>query len=113
MVKTLDLAQFDYLFVVVADGRQWFIPAARVRGGTSVLLGGPNYGEFEVDSGDPIPHARTDGAPLQSASRTALGGMSEWLKERGCKPRGIAYAGSNPAPPIPRYAPLEEAHLAG
>src|SRR5262245_56044644 len=26
--------------------------------------------------------------------------MSEWLKERGCKPRGYAYAGSNPAPPI-------------
>lgn len=68
LVKTLDLAQFDYLFVVVADGRQWFIPAARVRGGTSILLGGPKYGEFEVDRGDPIPHARADGAPLQSAS---------------------------------------------
>src|SRR4051812_4540425 len=25
--------------------------------------------------------------------------MSEWLKDRGCKPRGTAYAGSNPAPP--------------
>src|SRR5829696_9208579 len=36
--------------------------------------------------------------PLQSASRT-LGGMSEWLKEHGCKPCGSAYAGSNPAPP--------------
>lgn len=29
-----------------------------------------------------------------------LGGMSEWLKETGCKPVGSAYAGSNPAPPI-------------
>ncbi len=28
-----------------------------------------------------------------------LGGMSEWLKEAGCKPAGSAYAGSNPAPP--------------
>ena len=27
------------------------------------------------------------------------GGMSEWLKETGCKPVGSAYAGSNPAPP--------------
>ena len=26
--------------------------------------------------------------------------MSEWLKETGCKPVGLAYAGSNPAPPI-------------
>src|SRR5204863_4869645 len=25
--------------------------------------------------------------------------MSEWLKETGCKPVGLAYAGSNPAPP--------------
>jgi hypothetical protein len=30
--------------------------------------------------------------------------MSEWLKETGCKPVGLAYAGSNPAPPISRYA---------
>ena len=28
------------------------------------------------------------------------GGMSEWLKETGCKPVGYAYAGSNPAPAI-------------
>ncbi len=29
-----------------------------------------------------------------------IGGMSEWLKETGCKPVGYAYAGSNPAPSI-------------
>src|SRR3954454_10059897 len=28
--------------------------------------------------------------------------MSEWLKETGCKPVGLAYAGSNPAPPTGR-----------
>jgi uncharacterized protein YndB with AHSA1/START domain len=28
------------------------------------------------------------------------GGVSEWLKEAGCKPAGSAYAGSNPAPTI-------------
>src|SRR3954452_22945002 len=40
-----------------------------------------------------------------------LGGMSEWLKETGCKPVGYAYAGSNPAPPIsPRgHARLDRA----
>jgi ribosome-associated protein len=38
--------------------------------------------------------------------------MSEWLKERGCKPRGYAYAGSNPAPPIADVAQLVE-HLHG
>src|SRR3954463_5167686 len=36
------------------------------------------------------------------AAAAPLGGMSEWLKETGCKPVGYAYAGSNPAPPIAR-----------
>ena len=55
LVKKLDLDQFDYLFVLVADGRQWFIPADRVEGGRAILLGGPKYSEFEVEPGDPIP----------------------------------------------------------
>lgn len=49
-VKTLDPTRYDYLFVLVADGRKWFIPAADVDGRTSVLLGGPKYARFEVDS---------------------------------------------------------------
>jgi PD-(D/E)XK endonuclease len=40
LVKTLDVERFDFLFVVVADGRQWFIPAERVDGGRGILLGG-------------------------------------------------------------------------
>ncbi len=28
------------------------------------------------------------------------GGVSEWLKETGCKPVGSAYTGSNPVPTI-------------
>ena len=55
LVKRLSPTSFDDLFVLVGDGRQWFIPAARVEGGTGVHLGGPKYGEFEVDRGDPIP----------------------------------------------------------
>jgi PD-(D/E)XK endonuclease len=47
--------RFDYLFVLVADGRQWFIPAARIEGAIGIHLGGPKYSEFEVDRGDPIP----------------------------------------------------------
>ena len=37
--------------------------------------------------------------PLQSP-RPSPGGVSERLKETGCKPVGYAYAGSNPASPI-------------
>jgi hypothetical protein len=73
LVKTLDLDRFDYLFVVVADGRQWFIPADRVEGGTAIHLGGPKYSEFEVERGDPIPQARAVQPPLQSAPATTRG----------------------------------------
>lgn len=66
LVKRLDIERFDHLFVVVADGRQWFIPGARVEGGTAIHLGGPKYSEFEVERGDPIPETRAVGAPLQS-----------------------------------------------
>ena len=68
LVKRLDLDRFDYLFVLVADGRQWFIPADRVEGGSGIHLGGPKYAEFEVERGDPIPEGRVSGPPLQSAS---------------------------------------------
>jgi hypothetical protein len=49
-VKTLDSTRYDYLFVLVADGRKWFIPATKVGGRSGLLLGGPKYAHFEVDS---------------------------------------------------------------
>jgi PD-(D/E)XK endonuclease len=55
LVKKLDPSRFDYLFVLVAEGRQWFIPAPRIEGATTILIGGPKYSEFEVEPGDPIP----------------------------------------------------------
>jgi hypothetical protein len=57
IVKRLDASRYDYLFVLVADGRRWFIPSNRVEGGSGLRLGGPKYAEFEVDRGDPIPGA--------------------------------------------------------
>jgi hypothetical protein len=50
-VKTLDSTRYDYLFVLVADGRKWFIPAPNVGGRSGIRLGGPKYASFEVDSG--------------------------------------------------------------
>ncbi|HEY2052418.1 MAG TPA: group I intron-associated PD-(D/E)XK endonuclease [Solirubrobacterales bacterium] len=50
-VKVIDPSRYDYLFVLVADGRQWFIPAAVVEARTMVLLGGPKYAAFEVEGG--------------------------------------------------------------
>jgi hypothetical protein len=47
------------LFVLVADGRRWFIPAKTVAGGTRVVLGGPKYAAFEVEPGRPLIPQRT------------------------------------------------------
>ena len=47
-VKLWESDRCDFLFVLVADGRQWFIPADAVKGTTKICLGGPKYSEFEV-----------------------------------------------------------------
>jgi hypothetical protein len=54
LVKRFSASRCDRLFVVVADGRRWFIPAEAVAGGTGVALGGPKYAEFEVEAGRPL-----------------------------------------------------------
>ncbi len=51
LVKYLDPARYDYLFVLVGDGRRWFIPAAEVGATSALKLGGPKYGRFEIEAG--------------------------------------------------------------
>lgn len=48
----------DLLFVLVADGRRWCIPSARVAAGQGILLGGPKYAAFEVERGLPFDGER-------------------------------------------------------
>jgi PD-(D/E)XK endonuclease len=55
LVKRFSSTRCDWLFVLVGDGRRWFIPARVVEGGTKIHLGGPKYSEFEIDSGRPLP----------------------------------------------------------
>jgi hypothetical protein len=55
LVKKLDPRHYDYLFVTVADGRRWFIPARRLGSPTRILLGGPKYEMYEVESGPAMP----------------------------------------------------------
>jgi hypothetical protein len=57
IVKRFSASRCDRLFVLVADGRRWFIPAGAVEAGTALHLGGPKYAEFEVDPGRPLPLA--------------------------------------------------------
>ena len=55
LVKKLDPRDYDYLFVAVADGRRWFIPARRLGKQAGILLGGPKYEMYEVEPGPPMP----------------------------------------------------------
>jgi hypothetical protein len=65
LVKHFDPYRCDYLFVVVGDGRRWFIPACEVEAGRAINLGGPKYSEFEVEPGRRLM-AEPDGTGLQS-----------------------------------------------
>jgi PD-(D/E)XK endonuclease len=54
LVKRFSCERCDWLFVLVGDGRRWFIPATAVEGTTAIMLGGPKYAEYEVEPGRPL-----------------------------------------------------------
>ena len=49
-VKQFDASRYDWLFVLVADGRCWYIPAGAIEGTRGICLGGPKYADYEVES---------------------------------------------------------------
>lgn len=54
-VKRFSAERCDRLFVLVGDGRRWWIPSTCVEARTAVVLGGPKYAEYEVEPGRPLP----------------------------------------------------------
>jgi hypothetical protein len=56
VVKRFDATRYDWLFVLVVDGRRWFIPSDAIEGTRCICLGGPKYAEFEVAAGRPFDH---------------------------------------------------------
>ena len=58
VAKLFDSARCDFLFVLVGDGRRWFIPTEELHATSGILLGGPKYAPFEVEAGRPIPGVR-------------------------------------------------------
>ena len=54
LTKKFDSAKVDYLFVLVGDGRRWFIPSPYVEAAREVTLGGTKYSEFEIERGTPF-----------------------------------------------------------
>lgn len=57
LVKRFSSDRCDWLFVLIADGRRWFIPATAVDGGSGIVVGGPKYAAYEVDPGRPLAPA--------------------------------------------------------
>jgi hypothetical protein len=58
LVKRFSATRCDYLFVLVADGRQWFIPSALVEATSQIVVGGPKYAAYEVERGRPFEVVR-------------------------------------------------------
>ena len=66
LTKVIDPTLCEYLFVLVGDGRRWFIPTDALECRTSLTLGGSKYAEYEVEPGRPFQHQRCQRTPLQS-----------------------------------------------
>jgi PD-(D/E)XK nuclease superfamily protein len=47
--KLINTARIDYLFVLTASGRRWFIPSTDLGGKRAIQLGGLKYAEYEID----------------------------------------------------------------
>lgn len=71
LAKEFDPARVDYLFVLVGDGRRWFIPAQFVEGSRGVVVGGVKYSEFEIERGTPL-----DAVIYGSAGANRIAGTS-------------------------------------
>jgi hypothetical protein len=54
VVKKFDSSRFDFLFVVVEDGRRWFIPSSEIGASHQISLGGEKYSEFQVGRAEPL-----------------------------------------------------------
>ena len=52
--KEFDPRKVDFLFVLVGDGRRWFVPADSMEASRGMALGGTKYSEFEIESGTAI-----------------------------------------------------------
>jgi PD-(D/E)XK nuclease superfamily protein len=74
LTKKFDPTRVDYLFVIVGDGRRWFIPSPYVEAASEVSLGGAKYSEFEIEAGTPFEEAvYSNDEPNTIAAPNALG----------------------------------------
>jgi hypothetical protein len=98
VTKYFDPSRCDALFVLVADGRRWFIPSSAVEGRRSISLGGWKYSDFEVDrEGTPAFPIRAP-LDLERARGSAEVGESGSAVNRVPSAEGVRF------PPPPSFA---------
>ncbi len=59
ITSRFDQSRCDLLFVLVATGRRWCIPADKVEGTTAIVVTCPKYAAFEIAPGLPFEVAGT------------------------------------------------------
>ncbi len=106
-VKRFDLTAVDALFVLVGDGRRWFIPSRAVEGTVALHLGGPKYSEFEVDPADaitPLVYGDNDRSRIGARTRGSVE-----AGESSCSVKAVPMAEwvRIPPPPSPPSRPAQ------
>jgi hypothetical protein len=76
IVKYFDPERCDFLFVLVGDGRRWFIPTDALQARWTLQLGGPKYSEFEVEPGQPLRSPTLECRPQQEEYRSGQTGCA-------------------------------------
>jgi hypothetical protein len=103
VAKHFDPAKADALFVLVGDGRRWFIPAADVEGRTAIRLGGRKYSEYEIERAGVIldlVYVRQEVVPARLESKSQPGEYPSGQRIAAVNRTPFGFAGSNPASPI-------------
>jgi hypothetical protein len=97
--KEFDPARADFLFVLVEDGRRWFIPSVEIGGRHSICLGGEKYSEFQVGRSDRIPPVDGGGSRLDSARGGAGVGEPGRPVKSVAQPEWVRFPPPPPPPP--------------
>jgi Holliday junction resolvase-like predicted endonuclease len=103
VTKYFERERCDFLFVLVGDGRRWFIPSAAIDGRVALRLGGSKYTEYEVERG----RALTAGDEGRRLNSTPPGEYRSG--QTGCAVNAVAlsFRGSNPLSPISSSQPVK------
>jgi hypothetical protein len=95
LVKKFDFSRFDFLFVLVADGRRWFIPSSEIQASRSITVGGDRYSEFRIGETEPLQKTALGGSKLGSAQ----GGRRSRRAGPVCKIGASVLSGFDSHPP--------------